>query len=278
MEPPGAPRQPPPAEKPVGTATRDAIAAVAAAASVRSMPPPPPRSPATPRNPTERRKQETHRAELRKNLLQGTGKPNEFKPPEEANMNDWYTAGNWMKTTRKWVGQYDQLCETRLTEPQKASMFGSRLGGLAAAWYAELELGDEFLTLEKVCELFMSRYCPLEEGVHEQAWEEIRCGRIKLGQPKRLTLISYMASFKDQVMKSGHKAGPHEELLRLFVDGIKEHSPSIAKEIHYDGIRRVKTLEEVYTRTLAIFSKEHLTGTPPLRGPTMARPQLANNP
>ena len=87
-----------------------------------------------------------------------------------------------------------------------------------------------------MCELFMNRYCPLEEGVHEQAWEEIRCGRIKLGQSKRLTLISYMASFKDQVMKASHKAGPPEELLRLFVDGIREHSPTTAREIHYDGI------------------------------------------
>ena len=75
-----------------------------------------------------------------------------------------------------------------------------------------------------------------------------------------------MASFKDQVMKASHKAGPPEELLRLFVDRIKEHSPSTAREIHYDGIRRVKTLEEVYARTLAIYSKEHYTGTHPPEG------------
>ena len=162
--------------------------------------------------------------------------------------------------------EYDSLCETRLTEPQKARMFGTRLGGLAAAWYTELELGTKTLTLEHVCELFMNRYCPLEEGVHEQAWEELRSGKFKLGQPKRLTLISYMASFKDQVMKASHKAGPPEELLRLFVDGIKDHSPTTAKEIHYDGIRRVKTLEEVYTGTLAIYSKEHNTGTHPPEG------------
>ena len=83
-------------------------------------------------------------------------------------------------------------------------MFGTRLGGLAAAWYTELELGSESLTLETVRELFMNRYCPLEEGVHEQA---IRWGRSKLGQPRQLTLISYMASFKDQVMKASHNTG-----------------------------------------------------------------------
>ena len=72
-----------------------------------------------------------------------------------------------------------------------------------------------------------------------------------------------MASFKDQVMKASHKAGPPEELLRLFADGIRDHSPANAKEIHYDGIRCVKTLEEVYARTLAIYTKEHFTRTHP---------------
>ena len=122
-----------------------------------------------------------------------TGKPSEYRPPQEPTMEDWYIAKHWMRTTKNWVLEYDALCETRLTEPQQAKMFGGRLAGLAHNWYSELELGPEALTLDKICQMFMDRYCPLEEGVHEQAWEEIRSARIKLGQPLRKSLISYMS-------------------------------------------------------------------------------------